>query len=175
MHRFCSAPLSSDLKPLYTQPLIRICSQSYNYLPARGDAGTNPSRQRDCAATASLSAETQGGASPPPIRTAPAPTRLFYYGLQIRITGSTASDPSLLTALYVYTLQDYWVIDKNQRLQLLVTFGDVLHAGRNELMGSSDRQADQPAHCCFILQCDSLPESRHIMLSHFHKKFDIDM
>ena len=34
------------------------------HFPARGDAGTYPSRQRDCVATASLSAETQGDASP---------------------------------------------------------------------------------------------------------------
>src|SRR5260370_7219155 len=56
-----------------------MCSQSYNYLPARGDAGTYPSHQRCCAASASHSGETQGDASPPPVRTTPAPTRLFYY------------------------------------------------------------------------------------------------
>src|SRR5438132_3389696 len=50
---FMDAPLSD---------FIRMCSQTY--LPARGDAGTYPSRQRDCVATASLSAETQGDAIP---------------------------------------------------------------------------------------------------------------
>src|SRR5258708_2949425 len=64
-----------------------MCSQSYNYLPARGDAGTYPSHQRCCAASASHSGETQGDASPPPVRTSPAPTRLFYYGSQISIKG----------------------------------------------------------------------------------------
>src|SRR6266849_8336991 len=37
----------------------------------RGDAGTNPSHQRCCAATASRSGETQGEASPP--RSTPLP------------------------------------------------------------------------------------------------------
>src|SRR5260370_33363388 len=41
---------------------IRMCSQTYK--PARGDAGTNPSHQRCCAASASHSGETQGDASP---------------------------------------------------------------------------------------------------------------
>src|SRR6266481_2767650 len=83
-----------------------MCSQSYK--PARGDAGTNPSHQRwflpvsatrlrryrcavsrderHCAASASHSGETQGDASPPPVHTTPAPTRLFYDGSHIRIT-----------------------------------------------------------------------------------------
>src|SRR5713101_176027 len=63
--------------------LIRMCSQSYDVLPARGDAGTYPSHQRCCAASASHSGETQGDASPPPVPTSPAPTRLFYYGSHI--------------------------------------------------------------------------------------------
>src|SRR6266436_5897981 len=50
-----------------------MCSQSYK--PARGDAGTNPSHQRCCAASASHSGETQGEASPPRVRSSPAPTR----------------------------------------------------------------------------------------------------
>ncbi len=37
----------------------------------RGDAGTYPSRQRDCVATAARSAETQGDASP--LHTTPLP------------------------------------------------------------------------------------------------------
>src|SRR5260370_29140724 len=53
-----------------------MCSQGYNHLPARGDAGTNPSHQRCCAASASHSGETQGDASPPHIHTTPAPTRV---------------------------------------------------------------------------------------------------
>src|SRR5467141_1708891 len=48
-----------------------MCSQSYNVLSARVDAGTYPSRQRDCVATASLSAETKGDASP--LHTTPLP------------------------------------------------------------------------------------------------------
>src|SRR5258708_736670 len=62
------------------------------------NAGSCPSRQRDCVATAARSAETkgtaqlpcgsgetQGDASPPPVRTSPAPTRLSYEGSQISI------------------------------------------------------------------------------------------
>src|SRR5216684_2409439 len=56
--------------------LVGMCSQGYNYLPARGDAGTNPSHQRwflpvsagtypsgqrCCAASASHSGRTKGG------------------------------------------------------------------------------------------------------------------
>src|SRR5260221_3149071 len=80
---------------------IRICSQGYNIsrqeamlAPIRlTNAGSCPSRQRDCVATAARSAETkgtaqlpcgsgetQGEASPPPVRTSPAPTRLFDDG-----------------------------------------------------------------------------------------------
>src|SRR5260370_9149774 len=51
-----------------------------------GGAGTYPSHQRCCAATASRSGETQGDASPPPVRTAPAPTRLFSVGSPIRMS-----------------------------------------------------------------------------------------
>src|SRR5216683_7794722 len=59
--------------------IIRICSLTYNFLGARGDAGTYPSHQRCCAASASHSGETQGDASPPPVRTSPAPTRLLGF------------------------------------------------------------------------------------------------
>ncbi len=83
--------------------LVRMCSQGYNHLPARGDAGTNPSHQRwflpvsatrlrryrcavsrderHCAASASHSGETQGDASPPPIRTAPAFRGRYFRGV----------------------------------------------------------------------------------------------
>jgi hypothetical protein len=43
------------------------------------------------AASASHSGETQGDASPPPIRTTPAPTRLFDDGSHISITGLKAA------------------------------------------------------------------------------------
>src|SRR6266851_3631952 len=45
------------------------------------------------AASASHSGETQGDASPPPVHTSPAPTRLFYDGSHIRMMAIRKAAP----------------------------------------------------------------------------------
>src|SRR5260221_14527066 len=63
----------------YTVRATTISRQGAMLAPIRL---TNEAR----AASASHSGETQGDASPPPVPTTPAPTRLFYDGSHIRIT-----------------------------------------------------------------------------------------
>jgi hypothetical protein len=64
--------------------LIRICSQSYNYLPARGDAGTYPSHQR-CAAALVRRKETHPHHPSAPLP----PLRGLASGSQIRMSSGS--------------------------------------------------------------------------------------
>ncbi len=75
--------------------------------PAKGDAGTYPSRQRCFAASASHSDEMKGEASPPHINTTPAPTREMAV-LVVRVhQGCTSSLlPEFAAYRFLYSSDD---------------------------------------------------------------------